>query len=110
MPEFQRCCVMDGAVRYKLKDGVEVTDVWLFEHVVPHIRARYPTDDRLCRVLGLSLLYICLSSNEQVVIPEALCDRVQDAYAALGLDEEQPVEKVQLHVYRMPNGTFGMHR
>ena len=30
------------------------------------------------------------------------------AYAALGLDEVEPVEKVQLHVYRMPNGTFGI--
>ena len=27
-------------------------------------------------------------------------------YAELGLDEEQPLEKVALHVYRMPNGTF----
>ena len=26
----------------------------------------------------------------------------------LGLDEVEPVEKVQLHVYRMPNGTFGI--
>ena len=96
------------AVRYKLKDGLEVTDAWLFEHVVPHIRARYSRDNRLCRVLGLSLLYICLSSNKHVVIPEALSNRVKGAYAALGLDEDQPVEKGELHVYRMPNGTFGI--
>ena len=85
-----------------------MTDTWLFEHVVPHIRARYSRDDKLCQVLGLSLLYICLSSNEQVIIPEALSNRVKGAYAALGLDEDQPVEKVELHVYRMPNGTFGI--
>ena len=99
-----------GAIRYKLKDGVltVITDAWLFEHVVPNVHRRFPTDARLCRVLGLSLLYICLRSNEEVVIPDALCDRVKAAYAALGLEEVEPVEKVQLHVYRMPNGTFGI--
>jgi hypothetical protein len=99
-----------GAVRYKLKDGVLtlITDAWLFEHVVPNVHRRYPSDDRLCRVLALSLLYICLRSNEDIIIPDALCNRVKAAYAALGLEEEEPVEKVQLHVYRMPNGTFGI--
>ena len=98
-----------GPIRYKVKDGIELTDAWLFEHVVPHIRRRYPVDDRLCRVLGYALLYICLSSNEKVVIPAALCNRVKAAYAELGLDEDQPVEKVALHVYRLPNGTFGIN-
>ena len=65
-------------------------------------------DNRLCRVLGHTLLYICLSSNEEVAIPMALCNRVKAAYAALGLDEEQPVERVALHIYRLPNGTFGI--
>ena len=99
-----------GAVRYKIKNGVAavVTDAWLFEHVVPNIRRRYPNDHRLCRVLGIALLYICMSSNEDVVLPDALCSRVKDAYAALGMDEEEPIVKIELHVYRMPNGTFGI--
>lgn len=97
-----------GAVRYQLKHDVELTDTWLFEHVVPHLRRRYPVDNGLCRVLGHALLYICLSSNEEVAIPTALCNRVKAAYAALGLDEEQPVERVALHIYRLPNGTFGI--
>ena len=97
-----------GPIRYKVKDGVELTDAWLFEHVVPNLCRRYPSDGRLCRVLGEALLYICLSSNEEVLIPAPLRDRVKAAYAALGLDEEQPLEKVALHVYRMPNGTFGI--
>ena len=59
-------------------------------------------------MLGLSLLYICLSSNEEVYVPDALRHRVKAAYAALGLGEEEPVEKVELHVYRTGNGTFGI--
>merc|ERR1712086_466612 len=97
-----------GAVRYKVKDGLELMDAWLFERVVPHIRQRYPNDDRLCKVLGLSLLYICLSSNKEVYFPDTLRHRVKAAYAALGLGEEEPVEKVELHVYRTGNGTFGI--
>ena len=49
------------------------------------------------------------TDNEEVLIPVPLRDRVKAAYAALGLDEEQPLEKVALHVYRMPNGTFGIN-
>ena len=98
----------EGPVRYKVKDSVVLSDAWLFEHVVPNIRRKYPRDDRLCRVLGHALLYICLSSNEEVLAPPPLRDRVKAAYAALGLDEEQPLEKFTLDVYRMPNGTFGI--
>ena len=99
-----------GAVRYKVKDAVAntVTDAWICENVVPNIHHRYPNDHRLCRVLGIALLYICLSSNEDVLCPDALRDRVKDAYAALGIEEEEPIAKIELHVYRMPNGTFGI--
>jgi len=99
-----------GAMRYKGKDAVAnaVTDAWLCEHVVPNIHHRYPNDHRLCRVLGIALLYICLSSNEDVLCPAALRGRVKDAYAALGIEEEEPIAKIELHVYRMPNGTFGI--
>ena len=99
-----------GAVRYKVKDAVAdvVTDAWLCEHVVPNIHRRYPDDHRLCRLLGIALLYFCLSSNEDVLCPGALRERVKDAYAALGTEEEEPIVKIELHVYRMPNGTFGI--
>ena len=75
---------------------------------MPNIHHRYPNDHRLCRVLGIALLYICLSSNEDVLCPDALRDRVKDAYAALGIEEEEPIAKIELRVYRMPNGTFGI--
>ena len=97
-----------GPVRYTFKEGVEITDDWLFEHVVPNIRRRYPNDARLCRVLALALLYICLQHNEDIYVPPPLRSTVRDAYAALGIDEEEPIQKVPLHVYRGPNGVFGI--
>ena len=56
----------------------------------------------------MSLLYISLRSNEDVIIPDALCNRLKAAYTVLGLEEEEKVEAVQLHVYRLKNGTFGV--
>ena len=52
------------------------------------------------------LLYICLRSNGDVIVPYTLCNWVKAAYAALCLNEEEPVKVVQLYVYWMPNGTF----
>jgi hypothetical protein len=37
-----------------------------------------------------------------------LCNRVKDAYAALGLAMEEFIEKVPLHVYQGLNGVFGI--
>ena len=97
-----------GPVRYKLKDGISIPDEWLFANVVAHIRKRYPNDTRLCSVLALPLLFICLGSDENVHVPGVLRNHVRSKYSLLGLDEEQPVEKIALHVYRGPNGTFGI--
>jgi len=46
----------DGPVQYTIKEGVQIIDDWLFEHVVPNIRRRFPNDVRLCMVMALSLL------------------------------------------------------
>ena len=53
--------------------------------------------------MALSLLYICLQHNEEIYVPVSLC-----AYAAPGLATEEPIEKVSFHVYRGPNGVFGI--
>ena len=50
--------------------------------------------------MGLALLYVCIGNNEDVVVPTQLRDRVRAAYAQLGLEEAQPIKKIQLHVYR----------
>ena len=90
-----------GPVKYVIKDGITgLTREWLFEHVVPAIRRRFPNDSRLCTVLALALLYICLGDNEVVFVPPEVKSRVRAAYAQLGLEEAQPIKKVPLHVYR----------
>ena len=54
------------------------------------------------------LLYMFLHSNKDVIILDALCHQVKVAYVTLGLEKEKPVKKIQLHVYWIPNGTFGI--
>ena len=88
-----------GPVWYATKKGVDITDDWLFEHVVPNIRRRFPNDPRMCRVFGHSILYICLQTNDDIFVPPYVRERVETGYAALGIDEEEPVEKVLLNVY-----------
>ena len=61
---------IDGPVKYVVKDGItDITNEWLFEHVVPTIRRRFWNDSRLCQVMGLVLLYICVGDNEDVFVP-----------------------------------------
>jgi hypothetical protein len=87
-----------GAIKYVLKDGVEITDDWLFTNVVPKIRRKFQQDNGLCRVLALSLLFGCLDDDVKNMIPDVIVERVCIAYNALGLDVTQPVEKVLLQV------------
>ena len=54
------------------------------------------------------LLYVYLSSNAEVYIPDVLRHRVKAAYAIISLGKKESVEKVELHVYWTRNGTFGI--
>jgi len=80
-------------VKYRLKDGVEIPSEWLYEHVIPSIRARFGNDSRLCHLMALTLLFACL--RDDVLVP----NRVRTAYNELGLDVQQPVETVGICVY-----------
>ena len=96
----------NGTVKYVVKEEITaITDVWLFEHVVPNMCQRFHNDSRLCKVMALSLLYICLSSKAKVYVPGALRNRVKVTYAALGLDEDEPIKKISLLIYRV-NGVL----
>ena len=99
------CLCIGGPIKYELVRSEDVrsavTSQWLFANVVPHIRARFPGDFRLCNVLGKALLFACLSDDERIFVPGELRERVRAAYNALGLEETQPVEKVPLHIYRV---------
>lgn len=37
--------------------------------------------------------------KDDIMIPQAIRDRIKTAYNQLGLEEEQPVKKIPLHVY-----------
>lgn len=82
---------LGGPVMYAAKEGITgITNQWLFEHVVPNIRRRFWNNNRLCRILCLLLIYICLAHNEEVFVPGELRNA---AYAELGLDEGRPIKK-----------------
>ena len=93
-----------GAVKYVLIEGI--SDEWLYENVVPSIRRRFPNDRKLCVLLAKALLYICLKSVDEsdttaIPVPSHIRDRVIVAYNSLGLEDDQPVKKVPLHIYRV---------
>jgi hypothetical protein len=46
-----------GPVAYQLKEGMIITDDWLFENVVPNIRTRYRHDNQFCQCMMLCLLW-----------------------------------------------------
>ena len=84
---------LGGLVKYVIKERITaITTKWIFENVVPHMRSRFRNDSRLCRVLGLSLLYISLRDNKEVYVPAQIHNQVREAYAELGLDEEDPIK------------------
>jgi len=92
-----------GPCAYRLKEGVPVTDDWLFEYVIPNIRKRFEHDTRLCRVLGNALLYSIFKDELADKLPVALVARVKTAYALLENNpvEGNPVKKVPLHIYNV---------
>ena len=78
-----------------------ITHEWIYTHVVPSIRFRFKNDNRLCYVLGLSLLYAAMTEGDkQILVPELIRRRIRFAYHQLGQDKLQPVQKIPLLVQR----------
>jgi hypothetical protein len=91
-----------GAVKYKFKSGVNLTDEWLFTNVCPKIRARYPHDSRLCKVLAMAMLWCALDQEAgEVYMPQGMRDRITQAYIPTHPNEAQPVTKAALNIYRI---------
>ena len=90
-----------GPIKYKFKEGVNIADNWLFEHVVPNIRRRYPNDAKLCRVLGTALLFAAMDPQLVEMLPQGTKDRVTQAYLHTHPQVPQPVERIPLTVYRV---------
>ena len=91
-----------GPIKYKVKEEVTLTDDWLFEHVAPNIRRRFPNDSRLCRVLALPLLFAAMDNETgEEFLPQAMRNRITAAYIPTHPEVPQPVERVPLTIYRV---------
>ena len=97
---------LGGAIKYKVKDemGPYITTAWLTDNVVPSIGKRYAQDVSLIRNLGLAMLWLACDedASKDLNLPEEILERVHSAHNDIPADDkpQQPVSKVQLHVYR----------
>jgi hypothetical protein len=88
-----------GACKYVVKAGSGISDDWILEYVVPHIRMRFSRSVAL--VLGRALLW-AVFEDFGVYLPIALRNRIQTAYADIPgrqlVAGENPVKRVPLVV------------
>ena len=90
---------MGGPVKYKLKANSGITDDWICEHVVPHIRDFYGEHSSVPKVLGRALLWAIMDGNLDYRLPEAIRQPTRRAYSELEgrlADGVNPVEKVSI--------------
>ena len=89
-----------GPIRYDTKPGVVVTDNWLFIECVPHVRARFPDDDRMCRVLGLAILWAVFDGEANDFLEPNVSDRIRTNFTNLHGEVEggNPVRKVPIMI------------
>ena len=95
-----------GPIKYKLKAVLQdqITDDWLFEHCVPHIRQRFSNDRRFCKVLGLAMLYAYCDPSLRESLTEQQRARIQAGLQGVQY-EDNCVEKIPLHIYSV-NGNL----
>jgi hypothetical protein len=68
-------------VKYALRQGVEISDEWLFQNVVRNIRNRCSNDYNLCKMFGLAVLLAVM--DESIDVPDGIRKQVTAAYMAL---------------------------
>ena len=91
-----------GPIKYEPKDGVALTDDWLFSVVVPCTRQRFGHDNRLCRVLGLARLHAVFHSEMSKLLPAEDVARIKHSFGEYYGDVEgNPVEKIGLEIVRV---------
>jgi hypothetical protein len=84
----------------------EVHNYWLFTTVIPNIRRRYESDDRLCRVLALAKLWAVFDETASEDLPLAEVERVKHSFAQnFGDRDGNPVVKIQLEIINV-NGNL----
>ena len=97
-------------IKYRLKQGSNVTTAFLLETVAPGIAAFYPEQhNKVAEVLALPLLWAAFEpSCEHRMAPEVR-NRIRNAYDSIRGDnplDYNPVEKVLLHIYRIENSVL----
>jgi hypothetical protein len=91
-----------GAIKYKYKRNVAITDEWLFANVCPNIRRCFPNDSWLCKVLGMAMLWCALDQEaSKLYISQGMRDRITQAYIPTHPEISQPIDKVALNIYRI---------
>ena len=91
-----------GPIAYEHNSAVTLTDDWLFEHVCPNIRRRFPNDSRLCRVLGRAILFAAMDVElGERMLSQGMRDRITQAYIPTHPNVAQPIDRVPLTIYRI---------
>jgi len=91
-----------GPVKYEAKEGLIITDEFLFSVVVPNIRTRFQHDARLCRVLALARLWAVFNNETTNLLPAPDVARIRHSFGEChGTDHDQPVSKTQLEVVKV---------
>lgn len=90
-----------GAIKYEQKEGLIITDEFLFEHVVPNIRKRFQTDNRFCRVMGLARLWSVYHDDVAEMLPLLDVTRIKEKFGDyFGDIDGNPVSKIPIEVIR----------
>ena len=89
-------------VKYAARDGLVITDEWLFSVVIPNIRQRNQHDNRFCRVMGLARLWGVFNNDVAALLPAGDVERIRTSYRELYADDDDvPVVKVALEVVQV---------
>jgi hypothetical protein len=94
---------LGGPIIYKLEEGSGITDDWLLENVVPKLLNLYPaSQNRVAKILALSLLWACLDPNALNMVPVTVRERITKAYITIKQlsGSTNPVKRVPVSVYR----------
>jgi len=98
-------CV-DGAIKYKFKEGAHVGPAFFAEHVCPNINNYFPSSSKMPQTLGPALLWACFEPPVATQrIPAWLVKKVKDAYEdcrpELWPSGVNPIERVKLSIYKV---------
>jgi hypothetical protein len=85
-----------GPCKYVLKEGSNVSDEWLLEHVVPNIQSRL--DGAIAKTLARALLWAAFDNEVCLYVPTQVRERIRFSYHSVpdGLEDENPVKKYDL--------------